>query len=652
VRFTNNRAASGGAISVTPSGVLQLTNTTFTNNTARDFGGAIYVEAQGNATVTGSTFTSNSAGEGGAIQSVGTLIVSGSAFTGNASGFNGGALRLFGTATVDRSTFEGNTVANEGGALISFGGLTVTNSTFADNGRRAVLLWQGAADLRHVTIAYNRDGGLANVGADATLRNSVVAGNAGFDQSGALNAGSAGNVLNVPASAARLGALADNGGPTRTVALLPGSPAIDAGVTVQGVTTDQRGVARPQGLGVDAGAYERVAAAAPLQSAAYDDEARQAVTFAFPADASPSFGRSSFTLLNETTGQPVPASAGTLSWDATGTTATLVLTNQLADGNYLLTSGSNPSVQLRFRVLAGDVNRDGAVDAADLAILTASYGQTGRTLSGGNADYSADGRVDASDLAAVARNYAPGPAALLEPARPASGTGSAGVVRVALPGLPEGLDAGDLLVSRNGGTPAPFAGGLTVVAGAAGGAVVSLDLASATSARGFYRFALPRGGFTLPGVAGGRLAQDPEFTYFNYAAGDMNCDGAVNNLDIAAFARGLTDAAGFAASFGYAPTLPGDVNRDGAFDNLDIAPFVALLTGGGAGAGAGSSGSSAGPGGPGGPTPQPPTRPGTRAAGVRPAGGTAGGVSGAPGLVGGSLFSDEPISPRAAAIVR
>ena len=46
-----------------------------------------------------------------------------------------------------------------------------------------------------------------------------------------------------------LGALANNGGPTETQALLPGSPAINAGVVVPGVTTDQRGVFRPQGVG-------------------------------------------------------------------------------------------------------------------------------------------------------------------------------------------------------------------------------------------------------------------------------------------------------------------------------------------------------------------------------------------------------------------
>ena len=53
-----------------------------------------------------------------------------------------------------------------------------------------------------------------------------------------------------------LGPLALNGGPTRTHALLPGSPALDAASTPDCPPTDQRGVARPQGAGCDSGSYE------------------------------------------------------------------------------------------------------------------------------------------------------------------------------------------------------------------------------------------------------------------------------------------------------------------------------------------------------------------------------------------------------------
>jgi len=54
----------------------------------------------------------------------------------------------------------------------------------------------------------------------------------------------------------KLGPLADNGGPTLTMALLSGSPAIDAGDTTAAPTTDQRGFPRPAGAAPDIGAYE------------------------------------------------------------------------------------------------------------------------------------------------------------------------------------------------------------------------------------------------------------------------------------------------------------------------------------------------------------------------------------------------------------
>jgi hypothetical protein len=54
----------------------------------------------------------------------------------------------------------------------------------------------------------------------------------------------------------KIGPLTDNGGPTLTMALLPGSPAIGAGSAADAPATDQRGVTRPQGLQVDIGAFE------------------------------------------------------------------------------------------------------------------------------------------------------------------------------------------------------------------------------------------------------------------------------------------------------------------------------------------------------------------------------------------------------------
>jgi hypothetical protein len=62
----------------------------------------------------------------------------------------------------------------------------------------------------------------------------------------------------------KLGPLADNGGPTLTMALLPGSPAIDAGNTSLAPATDQRGFSRPAGRAADIGAFEYGSVMSPI----------------------------------------------------------------------------------------------------------------------------------------------------------------------------------------------------------------------------------------------------------------------------------------------------------------------------------------------------------------------------------------------------
>ncbi|MGD8451412.1 MAG: matrixin family metalloprotease [Phycisphaerae bacterium] len=60
--------------------------------------------------------------------------------------------------------------------------------------------------------------------------------------------------------------------------------------------------------------------------------------------------------------------------------------------------------------------------------------------------------------------------------------------------------------------------------------------------------------------------------------GDLNCDGLVNNFDISAFVKALTDPAGYELAFPTCDRNLGDVNGDGIFNNFDIAQFVQMLT--------------------------------------------------------------------------
>jgi hypothetical protein len=141
-------------------------------------------------------------------------------------------------------------------AAASGGGVEVGNGNFGIN---------------NVTIAENSavDGGGMHVQNPSlvTLRNSVLADNPGGNCGGLpvtslgynLDTHSAclmGGPGDLAAMGANLGPLADNGGPTFTHALLPGSPALEAGEDATCEPGDQRGVIRPQGLHYDMGAYE------------------------------------------------------------------------------------------------------------------------------------------------------------------------------------------------------------------------------------------------------------------------------------------------------------------------------------------------------------------------------------------------------------
>jgi CSLREA domain-containing protein len=304
----NNTATSNGGAIANESGFgsptsITITDTVLSGNSASS-GGGIY-NFSATATIEGSTLDDNSAvfGSGGGIFNASfggpTAIVSLTASTvsGNSADFVGGGIVNFGAATMNiaASTLNDNTAAFLGGGGIfnqSFGGLaasvTITASTLSGNtavGDGGAIYndddFGGAAtiDITSGTISGNsataNGGGIFNTGT-ATFRNTIVAGNTaptGPDVSGAFTSlgynligigdgstgfGATGDQVGTATSPIdpMLGALADNGGPTFTMALLPGSPALNAGDPGLTGTTDQRGVLRPQGPGVDIGAFE------------------------------------------------------------------------------------------------------------------------------------------------------------------------------------------------------------------------------------------------------------------------------------------------------------------------------------------------------------------------------------------------------------
>ncbi|QDV38203.1 choice-of-anchor Q domain-containing protein [Tautonia plasticadhaerens] len=222
--FRDNRASSGGIRSALAAGGAL----------------AVRVDAGGIVTVSESTFAGNEAAGGSGFGPAG----------------RGGAIAILGggAATVVNSTLSGNR-ATSGGAISTDGDLTLAFSTLADNtGGTVVITTIPPLPQKRLTIASNVFGFGADGGGSIVNQGSEVA-----SQGGNLFA-DAPEIPLAPSDLVsvdpRLGPLADNGGPTPTRALLPGSPAIDVALPVAGVTTDQRGVPRPQSTAPDAGAFE------------------------------------------------------------------------------------------------------------------------------------------------------------------------------------------------------------------------------------------------------------------------------------------------------------------------------------------------------------------------------------------------------------
>ncbi|MBL9128455.1 MAG: hypothetical protein JNL97_12450, partial [Verrucomicrobiales bacterium] len=200
-------------------------------------------------------------GYGGAVFVEGELTLIECTLSGNTA-FAGGAAALASNGAcwlvADRCTFSGNT-AEHGGAVQAEGRLKATSSTFAGNGASVVggaisAPFGNEVQLSHCTVSANtavqQGGGI--YGDNVSLRYCIVAGNisaADVDFSGAPISSGANLIGGDP----RLGSLADNGGPTQTLALLGGSSARDA-ATDSSAIADQRGL--PMNGVPDLGAFE------------------------------------------------------------------------------------------------------------------------------------------------------------------------------------------------------------------------------------------------------------------------------------------------------------------------------------------------------------------------------------------------------------
>ncbi len=275
--ISNNTAersgvARGGGVNNGNGGTINLNNCTITQNTANSTlqSGAFRVShvggvnnLSGNLNIDNCTISEN---EATTTFSAGT-------------GSGGGVEVENGAATITNSTISDNTASDFGGGIRNTGTIDISNSTISGNiatersgggiSNSAVL------DLNFVTITLNSANSSISVGGGIegninSIKNTILANNtdngSGPDCFGTLTSqgfnlieditGCSGTIgSDLTGVSADLEALADNNGSTQTHALGSNSFAIDAG-DCGSVTTDQRGISRPQGSACDIGAFE------------------------------------------------------------------------------------------------------------------------------------------------------------------------------------------------------------------------------------------------------------------------------------------------------------------------------------------------------------------------------------------------------------
>jgi hypothetical protein len=331
---------AGGGIYNSPTGKLSITDSTLSGNTAGDDGAGIY-NSTGTLSLTGSILTGNKAvSDGGGIcNSKGTLSLTNCTLSGNqAEDLGGGIANQGGSAFVDACTLSGNNVTTDsafvfvgrgGGGIanLSSGKMSLTDCTLASNG--AGIFNAARLGVTNCTLSGNYRSGIDN-GSFLELDNSIVANN-GIDIENDNAVGVTFIGGHNLTGAVALGPLADNGGPTQTMALPVGSPAL--GAADPGITPvfDQRGL--PSGFDrSDIGAWQAQAPTlAPILAAVTVNAGSQATNTGTFGDAD-ALGTVTLTAsLGTVTGD---TTAGTWGWSYTPpfgssglTTVTITATN-------------------------------------------------------------------------------------------------------------------------------------------------------------------------------------------------------------------------------------------------------------------------------------------------------------------------------------
>ena len=416
-------------------GTVMLTDCTFSGNTATTGGGAS--NFGGSLTANGWTLSGNSAHFGGGVYNNGTAKLTNCTISGNSALTGGGVYNAgTGTATIADSTLSGNTAAHDGGsssggALFDLGKATLTNCTIAGNSASESgggIEAQGTVAVTFSTFTGNRAtyGGAIdnNFGQyTVTVEDSILAGDsassASFGPEFCNSVTSAGHNLvaetddssgwvtsDLTGTAAKplhalLSALGQYGGPTETIALLPGSPALGTGIAVSGVKTDERGVTRPS-TGVDIGAFQShgftltpvsgstpqsavidTAFANPLAVTVTANDSLEPVAGGVIAFAAPSSGATAkLSRATATIGTNGVASINATANNTTGTYHVTALAAGAASASFTLTNTAAPGAAA-----------PASLTSTDIAYQPVFSGLTGHTIIDGTASVTASGAV-------------------------------------------------------------------------------------------------------------------------------------------------------------------------------------------------------------------------------------------------------------------
>jgi hypothetical protein len=234
---------------------INILRSTISGNFSREIGyGAIFNAYNcalliRDCTVAGNSGSAGRSRYGGGIHAGGVVTITGATVTGNSATQGGGVLAFAGSrVTISASTIAGNSASSGGGVYSFADGVNIISTLVALNTDSDAAL-DFSPDVRgdFTSAGYNLIGN----------PNGASGFSAAGDQTNVANPG-----LEIDGAGKPF--LKDNGGPTETIALLIGSPAIDAGKSV-GLPTDQRGIPRPYddpfvanvSDGSDIGAFEK-----------------------------------------------------------------------------------------------------------------------------------------------------------------------------------------------------------------------------------------------------------------------------------------------------------------------------------------------------------------------------------------------------------